>query len=226
MSDYSQGSGWWQASDGKWYPPEAVDQTQAIPTAQPAYAETTTTYTTSVPPPQRKGMSPWLLLPAAVLSWLIGLVMGVGIGGAGDDDPDTDVAAVATSTTLEAETTTTEQTTTTAKVTTTSPPATAPPTTAPKQFVEVTRLSGTSEKRGEVFELNSGSRMRYESSAGFFAVYVMDEGDSLEENGGFPEVTCTEPCNDTTQLAKKAGRYYLEVKSSGGAWTVIIEELR
>jgi hypothetical protein len=24
MSDYSQGPGWWQASDGKWYPPEQV----------------------------------------------------------------------------------------------------------------------------------------------------------------------------------------------------------
>lgn len=22
MSDYSQGPGWWQASDGKWYPPQ------------------------------------------------------------------------------------------------------------------------------------------------------------------------------------------------------------
>ena len=24
MSDYSQGPGWWQATDGKWYPPEAA----------------------------------------------------------------------------------------------------------------------------------------------------------------------------------------------------------
>lgn len=31
MSDTSQGPGWWQASDGKWYPPEA-----ATPTAPPA----------------------------------------------------------------------------------------------------------------------------------------------------------------------------------------------
>ena len=23
MSDTSQGPGWWQASDGKWYPPES-----------------------------------------------------------------------------------------------------------------------------------------------------------------------------------------------------------
>lgn len=31
MSDYSQGPGWWQASDGKWYPPQ-----QAAPAAPTA----------------------------------------------------------------------------------------------------------------------------------------------------------------------------------------------
>ena len=33
-ADASQGPGWWQASDGKWYPPEA--QPGAVPTAQTA----------------------------------------------------------------------------------------------------------------------------------------------------------------------------------------------
>ena len=28
MSDYSQGPGWWQASDGKWYPPEQAPGSQ------------------------------------------------------------------------------------------------------------------------------------------------------------------------------------------------------
>lgn len=33
MSDYSQGPGWWQASDGKWYPPEQAPAGQvAAPT--------------------------------------------------------------------------------------------------------------------------------------------------------------------------------------------------
>lgn len=34
MSDISQGPGWWQASDGKWYPPEQAPGAQ--PTAPPA----------------------------------------------------------------------------------------------------------------------------------------------------------------------------------------------
>ena len=38
MSDTSQGPGWWQASDGKWYPPEQTPGAEptAAPTAPPA----------------------------------------------------------------------------------------------------------------------------------------------------------------------------------------------
>lgn len=36
MSDMSQGPGWWQASDGKWYPPEQAPGAQA-PGAPPAF---------------------------------------------------------------------------------------------------------------------------------------------------------------------------------------------
>ena len=44
MSDFSQGPGWWQASDGKWYPPEAAPAAAApapAPTGPPAYAAPT-----------------------------------------------------------------------------------------------------------------------------------------------------------------------------------------
>jgi uncharacterized RDD family membrane protein YckC len=38
MSDVSQGPGWWQASDGKWYPPEQAPGAQpAAPTGPPAF---------------------------------------------------------------------------------------------------------------------------------------------------------------------------------------------
>ena len=226
MSDQSRGPGWWQASDGKWYPPETLDQTQAIPT-QPAQTYTETT-TYSTPPPSRTGLRPWHLIAAAVLSWLIGVVMGVAFGAFGapaGDGGEGDIAIAASSTTIETTTTEAPTTTvTTARTTTTKPPAT---TTAAKRFVEVARLEGTSQKRGEVFELSgANARLRYESQAGFFAVYVMDEGSSLQEDGGFPEVTCSSPCTDETQLAKDEGRYYLEVSASGGAWTVIVEEMR
>ena len=39
MSDTSQGPGWWQASDGKWYPPEQAPGAAPVPPAgpQPGY---------------------------------------------------------------------------------------------------------------------------------------------------------------------------------------------
>lgn len=79
-----------------------------------------------------------------------------------------------------------------------APPTTPAPTvatTAPaKTWTAVTTLSGTAEKRGDNFRLSGGStqtRLRYTSSAGVFAVYVTEAGDSLEESGGFPEVSCS-----------------------------------
>lgn len=37
MSDMSQGPGWWQASDGKWYPPEQAPGGQPGPAGQAGY---------------------------------------------------------------------------------------------------------------------------------------------------------------------------------------------
>jgi hypothetical protein len=48
VSDYSNGPGWWQASDGKWYPPESAPAStpppgypQPDPFAQPGYQQST-----------------------------------------------------------------------------------------------------------------------------------------------------------------------------------------
>lgn len=35
MSDFSQGEGWWQASDGKWYPPEQATAATPVPPVPP-----------------------------------------------------------------------------------------------------------------------------------------------------------------------------------------------
>lgn len=113
--------------------------------------------------------------------------------------------------------------------TTLEPTTTAPPTTAAgPQWVEVASLSGRTEKRGPVFVLEGDeTRLRYTSDGFVFVVYVVEEGDSLERSGGFPEVSCFDgPCSDVTFLAKGPGRYYLDVTASGGGWAVKIEELR
>jgi hypothetical protein len=57
MSDTSQGSGWWLASDGKWYPPElwtgppGTGPAPTVPPAQPGYGATqpASAYPTAAP---------------------------------------------------------------------------------------------------------------------------------------------------------------------------------
>ncbi len=36
MSDVAQGPGWWQANDGRWYPPESAQPSPGAPAAAPA----------------------------------------------------------------------------------------------------------------------------------------------------------------------------------------------
>lgn len=99
-------------------------------------------------------------------------------------------------------------------------------TTEQAAWQEVARLEGSSQKRGDVFTLREGdARLRYESRADTFSVYVIDEGDTLDESAAVPEVTCAEACSDETRLAKSPGEYYLEVDASGGAWVVVVEVL-
>ena len=63
MSDTAQGEGWWQAPDGKWYPP-APTQGTATQTAAPP---------TAPPPTKKRFYKRWWF-------WLI-VVLALGIGG-------------------------------------------------------------------------------------------------------------------------------------------------
>src|SRR5207253_8235812 len=47
MSDVSQGPGWWQASDGKWYPPQATPGPATSPPPQPVPGQ--------APAPKKRG---------------------------------------------------------------------------------------------------------------------------------------------------------------------------
>ena len=97
MSETSQGPGWWQASDGRWYPPESHPNHRAVPSAAaaptgggfgppgtppgytaPGYAPPTYPSPGPVPPgvPGKTGMS-----TAAKVLLIVGLVFLLGIGG-------------------------------------------------------------------------------------------------------------------------------------------------
>lgn len=60
MSDTSQGPGWWQASDGKWYPPQgAVQEPAPPPPPQPSYAPPASPGAPPLPPPVPGGPPPY-----------------------------------------------------------------------------------------------------------------------------------------------------------------------
>lgn len=97
----------------------------------------------------------------------------------------------------------------------------------PKQWTKVISLSGNANKRSDIFELTGGkTRLTYElkGNMSMANIYVMEEGSNLEKDGGFAEVTVTETGKDTTFLTKGAGKYYLDISSANGSWSVVIEE--
>ena len=91
MSDYPQGPGWWQASDGKWYPPQeptAVQPQQTSP--YPPYQAPGTP-----PPPAPKSKGPLIAVLAVVAVIAVAIVGFVVVSG-GDDDEQADDPPVAT----------------------------------------------------------------------------------------------------------------------------------
>lgn len=96
VSDVQQGEGWWQASDGKWYAPQAAAATE--PTG---------------PKPTKPWWKRWWVIAIAVL-----VVLGA-LAGGGDKD-DSDEVSTTEPTTTERSAPTTETTTTTIRATTTT----------------------------------------------------------------------------------------------------------
>lgn len=144
MSDASQGYGWWQAADGKWYPPEAhPDYRPVSPTlAAPVHRPPTQSYAQvlqaggAAPVPKKRVWRRWWFIASAAL---IVLVVIAGIAAPPKDEKATattlalTVGSVGpdTSASSASEPTTTPSTSPATSPPMTSPPATSPPVTAP-----------------------------------------------------------------------------------------------
>ncbi len=149
MTDAPQGPGWWQASDGRFYPPEQhpnANPTQPVPPVPSAPTGPAAPQQAWVAPPQSQP-SVWGQASAQqgggnrsnnTAIWVIAgfvalvvLIIGVAIGAAasGDDKPDTQAAAASTGATTSALPETTAGPKTTAATSTTAAPTTAAPTT-------------------------------------------------------------------------------------------------
>ncbi len=236
MSDQSGGEGWWQASDGKWYPPQPLPPTQPTPGTVPppgGYPPPTQPTAGTVPPPggyppPGGGTPPpgsgkpwytrWWVIALAVLAVL--LIIGA-IAGGNNDKQKTSTSESAGSTTSTSSTTTTTKpkTTTTSSTTTTT---TAPATTAPPQPQTVFTQSGSGIKTTKNFavptsdwDLNYTYDCSNFGSQGNFAV-------TLYQDGSLDNVVVNElgpGGSSSTAIHDGPGSYYMEINSECN-WSV------
>src|SRR5665213_4502909 len=86
MSDTAQGPGWWQASDGKWYPPDLLT---GLPFTSITDLESTPPKASDAPAgkPQRRRSSKWVWILATVVLVIGGAVAGVVLLSGPDPQP-------------------------------------------------------------------------------------------------------------------------------------------
>lgn len=106
------------------------------------------------------------------------------------------------------------------------------PVAQEKKWTKVTTLSGSNGKASGVFELTGAeARLSYDfKGKGNFllgSVYLEEEGIDIMTDGGIPLLILDKAESSTTSLHKKAGSYYLDVKSAGfDGWKITVEEKR
>jgi hypothetical protein len=99
MSDQAQGPGWWQASDGKWYPPPAPQRDAGgrryplvdnlIDGFQAAFGVRVAGRSAGEPPPRLARVVAGLVVTAVIVAVIIGALSGGGDDSSGgSDDPE------------------------------------------------------------------------------------------------------------------------------------------
>lgn len=100
----------------------------------------------------------------------------------------------------------------------------------PKEWTSVAKLTATEAKQSETFSLQGGQqKLLYETTGGDYSVcsvYIMKDGTTLDENGGFPEVMIDGTKKDETLLRKSGGDYYFDISTANGSCTVELQELQ
>lgn len=188
MNDTPQGPGWWQASDGKWYPPESH------PGSAPVAPQTVPEAGASGPgDPQRPvwWKRRWVIVTAAVVVLL--LVVSAVSGGdeepASEEDAAADDGATSTSdpgaTTPDAPAPTTEVTTTTAAPTmttstSTTTTTTTTTTTAPPREPIVYTGSGSQVLQVDLPDQYIGAAISHQGRSNFAIISYDSAGNRLD----------------------------------------------
>jgi len=107
---------------------------------------------------------------------------------------------------------------------------TAKQSSRPKEWVSVIKQQSSAEKQSNTFTLQGGKqKITYNVTGGSMTlcmIYIVKEGESLEKDGGIPEVMADKAISGETMARKSAGQYYLDVKPANGTCTVEVFEER
>jgi hypothetical protein len=210
MASGSGGPGWWQASDGRWYPPQAAPgNLPPPPGTQPAPQ----IYQRPVPQaPKRRGGGHKGVTVLVVLVALM-LIVIVVVASASSKSPGS--AATTTTATPSPTTTVPSAPTTTASTATTTPTPAPTTTTAPAPAVVFTE-SGSGTQTTTSFTVSSTWTLAWSytcssfGTTGNFTVTVELKGTTFDTDGPVNQLG---PSGSGTQHYHKGGSLYLSVNS-------------
>jgi len=100
----------------------------------------------------------------------------------------------------------------------------------PKKFIDIIKVTTEQDKQTKTFDLLGGEqKLKYSSTGGDYSlcyIYIVEEGKSLDIDGGFPEVSLDGTQEGETFLRKSTGRYYLHIKTVNGSCSASLTELQ
>ena len=107
------------------------------------------------------------------------------------------------------------------------PPAPVPATPTWQTIIDVT---GSTDKQTQTFYLGSGQKKLLYNIVGdswsMCAIYLMQSGHSLSQEGGFPIVSPDGPGPGDTYINEPAGSYYLDISSANCTYQVTVIEMK
>lgn len=99
----------------------------------------------------------------------------------------------------------------------------------PKKWVSVAKLSATENKQSDTFSLNGGKQKLIYTTTGANVncyVYMLKDTETLDKDGGIPEVMIDKATSNETLIRKSKGDYYLDIKPILGKCSVEVMEER
>lgn len=99
-----------------------------------------------------------------------------------------------------------------------------------QDWVKIISLDAEANKQSEIFHLAGGEqKLVYKASGGKYLlcyIYIVPKNQSIDLNGGFPEVKIDVTSASEVFIKKNSGDYYLDIKVVNGTCGAELQEIR